>query len=239
MEEQSKSVAIFNFEDGDKKYEVRTVVINGEIWFVAADVGKALEIKNIRQVVAEIDDDEKGVCNVYTLGGFQEMLCVNQSGLQELIWKSRKPNAKKFKNWIKRDVIPAIATTGVYDPQGQIAALQQEILQLQSRPQLLLPEHVTDQQAVEVLQQVEDLVKKEELAVKMDEVKRYHLEFALEKARLYLEGKGRRIQSFNLKDKPDKYGMVRIKEYPDETKEEREFRWNQEDIIREEKKRGK
>jgi phage regulator Rha-like protein len=109
--------------------------------------------------------------------------------------------------------------------QGQIAALQQEIARLQAKEQLLLPERVTDKQAVEVLDQLQTMVHEEQLAPAMDKGKRYDLEFALRKAQGYF--KGLRIQTFNLRDKPNQWGEVRIKEYPDETEKDREYRLNQ------------
>lgn len=77
---------------------VRTVIINEEPWFVAKDVCDALEIGNSRQAVSYLDDDEKGVTTNDTLGGTQQVSIINESGLYSLILRSRKPEAKKFKN---------------------------------------------------------------------------------------------------------------------------------------------
>lgn len=94
---------------------VRTTVDdNGDTWFVAKDVGDALGIQNIRQVLANLDDDEKGVCKVYTLGGEQEVSVVNEPGLYTLILRSNKPEVKAFKRWITHEVIPAIRKRGFY-----------------------------------------------------------------------------------------------------------------------------
>lgn len=84
------------------------------IWFVAADVAKILGLKNIRQNFVELDDNEKGVCIVYTLGGPQEMLIVNEPGLYRLIFMSRKPEAKEFKRWFFHEVLPQIRKYGYY-----------------------------------------------------------------------------------------------------------------------------
>jgi prophage antirepressor-like protein len=64
--------------------------------------------------VASLDDDEKGVSNVYTLGGMQKMLCINESGLYHLIFTSRKGEAKAFRKWVTSEVIPSIRKTGSY-----------------------------------------------------------------------------------------------------------------------------
>lgn len=94
--------------------EVRTLNIDGEPWFVAVDVCKALEIRNNRDAMARLDDDEKGVALTDTLGGAQNLTTVNEPGLYTLVLSSRKPEAKAFKRWITHDVIPAIRKTGGY-----------------------------------------------------------------------------------------------------------------------------
>ena len=94
--------------------EIRTLSVDGEPWFVAADVCRALEIRNSRDAVSRLDDDEKDVGLIDTPGGNQEMTVVSESGLYSLVLSSRKPEAKLFKRWITHEVIPAIRKTGVY-----------------------------------------------------------------------------------------------------------------------------
>jgi prophage antirepressor-like protein len=103
--------ASFVFKDNT----IRTIVDDsGNPWFVAADVCDALEIKNSRQALKKLDDDEKGVISSDTLGGAQSLATVNEAGLYELIFRSRKPEAKEFKRWIKRNVLPALRMDGMY-----------------------------------------------------------------------------------------------------------------------------
>jgi len=97
-----------------KAMPVRTTEIDGETWFVAKDVADILEIQNIRQNMDELDEDEKGVCNVYTPGGMQDMTVINESGLYNLIFRSRKDEAKQFRRWVTHDVLPSIRKTGSY-----------------------------------------------------------------------------------------------------------------------------
>lgn len=91
--------------------EVRTVMVSGEPWFVAADVCKALELSNPTVAVSRLDEDERAKFN---LGRQGEGIIVNEAGLYSLILGSRKPEAKVFKRWITHDVIPAIRKTGGY-----------------------------------------------------------------------------------------------------------------------------
>lgn len=108
----NKNLQAFRFNANDK--EVRTLLIENEPWFVAKDVCDILEHSNSRQAIQELDEDEKGVSNVYTLGGNQKMAIVNESGLYNLIFKSRKPEAKSFRKWVTAEVLPSIRKTGSF-----------------------------------------------------------------------------------------------------------------------------
>ena len=86
-----------------------------ELWFVANDVCRALDIQNPRDVVAkQLDDDEKDVDTIYTLGGPQKVNIVSEPGLYHLIFISRKPEAKKFRRWVFHEVLPSIRKYGFY-----------------------------------------------------------------------------------------------------------------------------
>lgn len=93
---------------------VRAVTLEGEPWFVAADVCRALGIGDSRTATARLDDDEKDAVLIRTLGGEQKMTIISESGLYALVLSSRKPEAKAFKRWITHEVIPAIRKTGGY-----------------------------------------------------------------------------------------------------------------------------
>lgn len=96
----------------DQFGQLRTVTINNEPWFVAADVCKALELD--RTATRRLDEDEKGVHSTHTPGGDQEITVVSEPGLYTLVLGSRKPEARQFKRWITHDVIPAIRSHGGY-----------------------------------------------------------------------------------------------------------------------------
>ena len=92
--------------------EIRTILRNGEPWFVAADVCRALEISNPTDALKRLDDDERARFN---LGHpMNETNCVNEPGLYTLVLGSRKTEAKAFKRWITHEVIPSIRKTGGY-----------------------------------------------------------------------------------------------------------------------------
>lgn len=87
---------------------------DGEPMFVAKDVCAALEVKNSRDALARLDDDEKGVVLTDTPGGEQQMQAVNEAGLYVLVLSSRKPEAKAFKRWVTHEVLPALRRDGGY-----------------------------------------------------------------------------------------------------------------------------
>lgn len=117
--------------------EVRTILIDDQPWFVAADVCASLAISNVSLAVNGradresdgLDIDEKGVATVNTPSGDQEMLVVNESGLYSLIFKSRKAEAKRFKKWVTSEVLPTIRKNGSYeDSRGALATLVGDVI---------------------------------------------------------------------------------------------------------------
>lgn len=103
---------------------VRSILIDGEPWFVAADVCKALEIEKTNRALSRLDDDEKGAHSVSTPGGRQRMSIISESGLYSLILGSRKPEARAFKRWITHEVIPSIRKHGAYMTDSLLDALE-------------------------------------------------------------------------------------------------------------------
>ena len=104
------NIQIFNYNS----VEVRTIQNDGEPWFVLKDVCNVLHIGNSRDVVARLDQDEKGVGQIDTLGGKQEMTIINESGLYNVILRSDKPEAKPFRKWVTSEVLPTIRRHGLY-----------------------------------------------------------------------------------------------------------------------------
>lgn len=114
---------------------LRTLTINGEPAFNAADVCAILDIRNSRDAISRLDDDEKGVGTTYTLGGIQSATYVTESGLYSLVFTSRKPEAKAFKRWITGTVLPALRKTGTYSTVPALtgpALLAQAVIEAQA-----------------------------------------------------------------------------------------------------------
>lgn len=126
MEEQSKAVQVFNFQD----YGLRAKMIDGEPWFVASDACQMLDIKNVSDAVGKLDEDEKNTIAL-TDGnrGNPNTLFVSLPGLQKLIFTSRKPEANKITRWVTHDVLPSIYRTGAYMAPGAQLPLQRVTIQ--------------------------------------------------------------------------------------------------------------
>lgn len=83
-------------------------------WFVLVDVCRILGLTNPSKVASRLADDEKGITTTYTLGGEQEVLMINESGLYAVIFQSRRPEAQAFRRWVTHEVLPSIRKYGYY-----------------------------------------------------------------------------------------------------------------------------
>lgn len=105
----ANELQIFNFNGNN----IRVIDKDGQPWWIAKDVCEILGL-DAASGARGLDDDEKGLHNVQTHGGEQQMAVVNEPGLYSLVLRSRKPEAKAFKRWITHEVIPAIRKHGGY-----------------------------------------------------------------------------------------------------------------------------
>lgn len=123
------ALQVFSYEGQD----VRTVQIDGAPWWVLRDVCVVLGLSNPSSVADRLDEDERAK---FDLGRQGETNIINESGLYNVIIRSDKPEAKKFKRWITHEVLPSIRKVGLYatseaaqklleDPDFLIQALQE------------------------------------------------------------------------------------------------------------------
>ena len=108
--------------------QVRSTLINGEPWFVAADVCKALGLTQISRAMSRLDEDEGGLLKVPHPQNRERMIevnAVNEPGLYHLILCSSKPEAKVFKRWITHEVIPSIRKHGGYMTDGLLVQVME------------------------------------------------------------------------------------------------------------------
>lgn len=95
--------------------EIRTIQRNGETWWVLKDVCGVLGLSNARMIADRLDEDDVSLAYVTdSMGRRQQTNIVNESGLYNVILRSDKPEAKKFKRWVTHDVLPQIRRHGAY-----------------------------------------------------------------------------------------------------------------------------
>ena len=85
---------------------------NQKIWFVASDIAKILEYRYAPNLIRGLDDDEKGMQKVSTLGGEQQMSVITESGLYHVILNAKTERVKPFRRWVTEEVLPQIRKTG-------------------------------------------------------------------------------------------------------------------------------
>jgi anti-repressor protein len=88
-------------------------MIKGEPWFVAADVCAILEIGRARDAVRWLPQKGAATTRILTDGGIQKVKIVNEANLYRLIFRSRKPEAEKFTDWVTGEVLPQIRKEAV------------------------------------------------------------------------------------------------------------------------------
>lgn len=104
------ALEVFLFVD----QQVRTITIDEELWFVAMDAAGILGYSATSAMTRTLDEDEKGVHTLHTLGGEQEVTIVSEAGLFSAILRSRSASARAFKRWVTHEVLPSIRRTGSY-----------------------------------------------------------------------------------------------------------------------------
>lgn len=95
-------------------WSIRTVTVDGEPWFVAGDICRALGLEQTSRALSRVDDWDKGLTAITTPGGEQEVRTVNESGMYLLVLRSDMPRAVDFRRWLTSEVLPAIRKTGSY-----------------------------------------------------------------------------------------------------------------------------
>ena len=111
------ALEVFNYEGT----RVRTVMKDGEVWFVAKDVCDVLELTNPTEAIRALDDDEKSTLRISEgtspKGGNPNVNIINEPGLYALVFRSNKPEAKAFARWVRHEVLPQVMHTGSYNVQ--------------------------------------------------------------------------------------------------------------------------
>ena len=99
------------------QHQIRTTVIDSEVWFVAKDVCDVLGLADVTSALRTLDSDEKVLRKISgepSIGGNPNMTTISEPGLYKLIMRSSKPEAKQFTRWVTHEVLPSIHRSGMY-----------------------------------------------------------------------------------------------------------------------------
>ena len=108
----SKELQVFKYME---THEIRTTVIDGEVWFVGKDIADALGYSNPQKATRDhVDEEDKKVNETFSLGQGSAPVLINESGMYSLIFSSKLPSAKEFKHWVTSEVLPSIRKSGMY-----------------------------------------------------------------------------------------------------------------------------
>lgn len=112
--------------DNEEFGTIRTVMIDGEPWFVGKDVAEALGYTNPRDALSKhVDDEDKKTVAIRDgIRGNPNVTVINESGVYSLILSSKLPNAKKFKRWVTAEILPSVRQTGSYSAKPMTLAEQ-------------------------------------------------------------------------------------------------------------------
>ncbi|HEL2386910.1 TPA: phage antirepressor KilAC domain-containing protein [Streptococcus suis] len=213
--------------------EVQLLEINNEPWFIGKEIAEILGYKNSRDALSKhVDEEDKGVAKRDTLGGSQDQVIINESGLYSLILKSKLPQAKQFKRWVTSEVLPSIRKHGGYltdnkleeallNPDTLISLATQLKEEREARKQLQVANSqlMVDNQIMQPkAQYFDDLVARNLLTsfrdtAKMLKIKeREFINWLLDKKFLYRDKKGKLVPFANKND-----GLFEIKETKNES----------------------
>ena len=124
--QKTKNIALFDY----KNIKVRTVIIDGDIWFVAKDVCDILDIKNPTDALTNISDKMKmtlegkeSILGITEDANTVRILLISEPGMYKLVFRSRKPEAEKFSDWVVSEVLPTIRKTWSYGTTKQLSPM--------------------------------------------------------------------------------------------------------------------
>lgn len=121
------ALEVFHYADRD----VRTVSVDGELWFVLADICSVLGVSNVGNVASRLDEADIRQTDISSGGQRRAVTIVSESGMYEVVIRSDKPEARRFRWWVTHEVIPAIRRTGTYAVETPEQLMARAVVQAQ------------------------------------------------------------------------------------------------------------
>lgn len=115
--ENNKNITLFDYKD----IKVRTVIIDGDVWFVAKDICDILSIKNPTDALSNLSgkmkmtlEGKESILGITEDANTVRLLLISEPWMYKLVFRSRKPEAEKFSDWVVSEVLPTIRKTWSY-----------------------------------------------------------------------------------------------------------------------------
>ena len=177
-----EGLQVFQYQGRD----FRAIEQNGQPWFILSDVCRVLGLGTPSRVAERLDADEKGMRQIHTPGGPQDMTIINESGLYAVILRSDKPEARPFRKWVTAEVLPSIRRTGAYNAATPTVSPQDKVLELMGELMQARKE-IADLRVAAAQKEAEDLRLELEVAWAHDEKADRKRELARERVRRFRE----------------------------------------------------
>lgn len=121
------ALEVFQYADR----QVRTISVDGELWFVLADICGVLGIANAGNVAARLDEADIRQTDIRSGGQNRSVTIVSESGMYEVVIRSDKPEARQFRWWMTHEVVPSIRRTGAYAVETPEQLMARAVVQAQ------------------------------------------------------------------------------------------------------------
>ena len=116
------------FDKLTENHDIRTATNGDDLWFCLKDTCEVLGIKNSRRAKASLSSNGVVLMNTSTAEGNRRVTFINEANLYRLIFRSRKPAAKAFSDWVCEEVLPSIRKTGMYFSHGVMGQDSEDLL---------------------------------------------------------------------------------------------------------------
>lgn len=164
--------------ENEKFGKIRTIIIDGEPWFVGKDVATALGYSDTKSALADhVDPEDKRIIQRGQIATLdipnRGLTIINEAGVYSLVFGSKLPDAKIFKRWIAHDVLPSIHKTGQYIEGVDMSLASPDIIVLQQMVTKLARQDIEQKRQAMQIQALEDQFSntKEEFSHQVDGIR--------------------------------------------------------------------
>ena len=150
----------------NEQFKVRKTEYDGQTWFVARDVADILGYKNANNAITlHVEEDDRITTQVNTPKGIRSTIIINEIGVYSLVLGSKLPQAKAFKRWICKDVVPSIRRTGAYMTDETLSRVQADPAALQELTAKLEEERAKHIETLKLVGQHEQTIKEKDALI--------------------------------------------------------------------------